>query len=227
LFFNINKLFLEDVRMGVKYLCLGLLLGVILPLVPAYGDTNILINPGFEDGTKGWEGRSCEIEAVTTPVHSGKGSARIHNRTETWQGIKQSLLGKVSDGSTYVISGWVKLEDSDFETVIISIEQTDDSGTNYINVATDTAVQGEWIELSGEFTLNASGKVTSLDVYFEGPEPNVAFYVDDVNVYGPAPSGKSDPNTPKQESKMSTSETQTVNINSSHQDALTRQREEF
>lgn len=213
--------------MGVKYLCLGLVLAVILPFVPAYGDTNVLVNPGFEDGTKGWEGRSCEIETVTTPVHSGKGSAKAYGRAETWQGIKQSLLGKVSEGSTYMISGWVKLESSDFETIIISIEQTDNSGTNYINVASDTAVKDDWIELSGEFTLNAGGEVTTLDVYFEGPEPNVVFFVDDVNVYGPAAAGKAAPEAPEKESKMSVSETQAANINCAGQAGIVRQREEF
>ncbi len=219
--------------MAVKYLCLGLLLAAVMSLASAYGDTNILVNPGFEDGTKGWEARSCKIEAVTTPVHSGKGSAKVYDRTETWQGIKQSLLGKMSDGSTYTISGWVKLENADFKTVIISIEQTDDNGTNYINVATDTAVKDDWIELSGEFTLNASGTLTTLDVYFEGPEPNVVFFVDDVNVYGPAPAGKAAPEAPKQENKISASEAQadvicdSAGINSTRQAALAQQRDEF
>jgi hypothetical protein len=223
--------FLEDMRMAVKYLCCGLLMTVILPLASAYGDTNVLVNPGFEDGTKGWEGRSCEIEAVTSPVHSGKGSAKVYGRTDAWQGIKQSILGKVSDGSTYQISGWVKLENADFETAILSIEQTDDSGTNYINVASDTAVKDEWIELSGEFTLNASGTLTTLDVYFEGPEPNVVFFVDDVNVYGPATADKPVPAAPKKENKITASEAQaevicdSAEINSMRQTALARHRD--
>ena len=164
-------------------------------------------------------------------VHSGKGSAKVYGRTDAWQGIKQSILGKVSDGSTYQISGWVKLENADFETAILSIEQTDDSGTNYINVASDTAVKDEWIELSGEFTLNASGTLTTLDVYFEGPEPNVVFFVDDVNVYGPATADKPVPAAPKKENKITASEAQaevicdSAEINSMRQTALARHRD--
>ena len=46
-----------------------LILSLLTALV--YGDTNILVNPGFEIGTDGWEGRNCAIEAVTSAVYSG------------------------------------------------------------------------------------------------------------------------------------------------------------
>ena len=43
-------------------------------------NTNILINPGFENGTDGWGGRGCEIKAITSVVHGGSGSAKALNR---------------------------------------------------------------------------------------------------------------------------------------------------
>ncbi|MCJ7778771.1 MAG: carbohydrate binding domain-containing protein, partial [Sedimentisphaerales bacterium] len=90
-----------------------------------YGDTNILVNPGFESGTDGWSGRSCQIEAVTTPVHSGSGSAKALGRSDTWQGISQSILGKMTAGKTYRIEGWVRLENSPSDTVVVSIDLRD------------------------------------------------------------------------------------------------------
>ena len=39
--------------------------------------------------------------------------------------------------------------------------------------------------MSGEFTLDVDGVLSTLDVYFEGPEPGVNFYVDDVKVLAP------------------------------------------
>jgi glucuronoarabinoxylan endo-1,4-beta-xylanase len=58
-------------------------------------------------------------------------------------------------------------------------------------VATAAATDSNWVQLSGNFTLDVNGGLTVLDVYFDGPGPDVNFYVDDVNVYGPAPIVKS------------------------------------
>lgn len=68
--------------MSSKGLCKSLFLLLFLSLASAYGDTNVLVNPGFENGTDGWSGRSCPIEAVTSPVHSGLGSAKASGRDE-------------------------------------------------------------------------------------------------------------------------------------------------
>ena len=185
----------------VKYLCSCLLLSLLVSFTPAFGDTNLLTNPGFENGTEGWSDRSCQIEAVTTPVHSGAKSVKVFGRTETWQGIKQSLLGKVTNGKTYKISAWVRLENSDADNIMISIEQADANGTNYKNVAKATANKTGWVELSGEFKLDANGTLETLDVYFEGPAPDINFFVDDVVVSGPeaTKAAPADPNAAKTE----------------------------
>jgi hypothetical protein len=173
--------------MHSKGLCKSLFLLLFLLLASAYGDTNVLVNPGFESGTDGWSGRNCAIEAVSTPVHSGSGSAKASGRDADWQGIKQSVFGKMVDGKTYQISGWVRLENATSDTIIVSVEQQDESGTSYHNVARATVTDSNWVQLSGNFTLNVNGTLSVLDVYFEGPAPGVNFFVDDVNVFGPEP----------------------------------------
>jgi len=152
-------------------------------------NTNILVNPGFESGTDGWAGRSCPIEPVKSIVHSGSGSAKALGREANWQGIRQSVYDTMTDGATYKISGWVRLDNAPSAQVLLSVEQQDDGGTNYHNIDTVTATDSDWVQLSGEFTLNVTGGLAVLDVYFDGPEPSVNFYVDDVVVYGPPPSG--------------------------------------
>jgi glucuronoarabinoxylan endo-1,4-beta-xylanase len=172
--------------MESKGLCKFLFLLVSLSLMSiSYGDTNILVNPGFESGIDSWDGRNCLIEAVTSPVHSGSSSVKASGRDENWQGVKQSVLGKMVDGKTYQIQGWVRLENASSDTVIVSIEQQDDAGTNYHNIATTMANDSNWVLLSGNFTLYVNGTLSVLDVYFEGPAADVNFYVDDANVYGP------------------------------------------
>jgi glucuronoarabinoxylan endo-1,4-beta-xylanase len=171
--------------------CKCLYITLFLPLFCAcvYGDTNILVNPGFEDGINRWSGRSCPIEAVTSPVHSGSGSARAYGRTDTWQGIRQSLLHTIVDGKTYQISAWVRVQNPsspDGDTIAVSMEQQDNSGTHYHNVASVTATDKDWTQITGDFTLHVEGTLFLLDVYFEGPGAGIHFFVDDVNVYGPA-----------------------------------------
>jgi O-glycosyl hydrolase len=158
---------------------------LFLPLASAGGDINILVNPGFETGTEGWTDRVCTIAAVASPAHSGSHSGKASARTATWQGIKQSLWGKVVEGKTYRISGWVRLANAPSATVALSVEQQDDDGTNYHNIATATATDSDWVQLSGDFTVQVKGTLSVLDVYFEGPPPGVDFYVDDASVYGP------------------------------------------
>ncbi len=148
-------------------------------------NTNILINPDFENGIEGWGGRGCPIEAVSTPVHSGSGGVKAFGREANWQGVRQSVFDTMTDGETYQISGWVRLENTPSAQVLLSVEQQDDSGTDYHNIDTVTATDSNWVQLSGSFTLDVSGGLSVLDVYFDGPSPEVNFFVDDVNVYGP------------------------------------------
>ncbi len=153
----------------------------------SHSNTNILINPGFEKETEGWAGRGCPIEAVSTPVHSGSGSVKATDRGASWQGVRQSVFDTMTDGKTYQISGWARLDNAPKDQLLLSVEQQDDSGTHYHNVATVTATDSNWVLLSGNFTLDVNGALTVLDVYFDGAAPGVNFYVDDVNVYGPKP----------------------------------------
>jgi len=172
--------------MSLNCLRKSLFLVFILSLACAYaGNKNVLVNPDFENGREGWFDRTCSIEAVTSPVHSGSGAARAFERGANWQGIKQSVFGSMEGGQTYKISGWIRLENAQSDSVALSVEQQDDSGTAYHNVASGTATNSDWILLSGEFTLNVRGTLSVLDVYFEGPQPGVNFFVDDANAYGP------------------------------------------
>jgi O-glycosyl hydrolase len=158
---------------------------IILSVSFIYSDNNILVNPGFERGRDGWNDRTCAIEHVTIPVHNGTGSGKAFDRFANWQGIKQSVYGKMVDGKTYKVSGWVRLDNAPSDTIAISFEQQDDGGTRYYGVARAAATDTAWTFLEGEFTLKVNGTLSVLDVYFEGPEPGVNFYVDEAVVYGP------------------------------------------
>lgn len=151
--------------------------------VPLYGEDNLLTNPGFETGTTtGWYSFGSTIAASANP-HTGAYSALVSDRTAGWSGIAQTLLGKLTDGQTCLVSGCVKLQNASSANVTITIKQTDDNGDHYYPVVyAMPCTNSGWTNLSNIFTLNATGTLTQLFMYFEGPDAGVNFYVDDVSV---------------------------------------------
>ncbi|MBL7184946.1 MAG: endo-1,4-beta-xylanase [Phycisphaerae bacterium] len=144
---------------------------------------NLLTNPGFEYGDKsGWVHYGCDMRATRDQAQSGNYSAYIYNRTESWQGPRQSVLGKLEDGKTYRISAWVRLDNTESDSVGLTVYQEDAAGTIYPHPQWTTGYRDRWVHLSGGFTLNATGSITGLDIYVEGPGPGVNFYVDDLSV---------------------------------------------
>lgn len=173
---------------GITNRQLFLLLLLSSSLMSARGEAveNLLVNPGFEEGTLGWNGRGCTF-STSTVSRSGSYSGYATDRNSTWQGIKQSVLNKMLPGETYTISAWMRLENASGDSIIVTIEQRDDRGVSYIRVDQETGHDSRWTRLSGRFTLDVVGILTTLDVYFEGPAEGVNFYLDDVEVLGRTP----------------------------------------
>jgi len=161
-------------------------LAVVLTLYIVFAQAavaeNILTNPGFESGTTGWFGIGCNFTTSTTVYRSGSRSGYANNRTNTWSSIRQSMLGKMQAGKTYLISGWMKLEGVSSSNINVTVVKTDGSGTSYTWVAWTTGYDNQWTKLDGSYTVNVTGTLTELAIYFEGPAAGVNYYLDDVNV---------------------------------------------
>jgi len=112
-------------------------------------------------------------------------------------------------GETYTISAWIKLDNSSSDQIIATIQRTDDHGTSYTRVDASTGYSNRWTHLSGRFTLDVVGVLTTLDFYFEGPAEGVNFYLDDVEVVGRVPEP---PEPPKPDANGS------VNMGTVHQE---------
>lgn len=192
--------------MNGKGIFLRLFFAVSLFLSVSYGDTNVLENPGFESGEAGWSARGGSFTTVTSPVYSGSYSGHASSRTADWQGIQQNMTGKMVEGKTYQVSGWVRTNTSTSSDVRISFQQTDGDGTNWHWAAVGTASDSGWTQITGSFTLNVTGTLSELLAYVEGPDSGIDIYLDDAVVYGPVP-GPVDPNA-----------TGVVDVNISHQE---------
>jgi hypothetical protein len=99
----------------------------------ASGGSNLLQNPGFEEGKKGWsKSPSAAIFVVTKTskyVHSGTWAASL-NRTDGVPGkiyIYQDVEGIIG-GMPYALSGWAYKDSPKFGSVYLEIQWWDSLG---------------------------------------------------------------------------------------------------
>jgi endo-1,4-beta-xylanase len=116
----------------------AVILILCLICMPVSAAVNVLTNPGFESGTTGWSGYGCTFTSTTALYRSGSQSGYATGRTATWNGIVQSLMGKMVAGKTYNVSGWIRLEGATNNPISVTIKKIDGSGTNYTHVSDST-----------------------------------------------------------------------------------------
>jgi len=146
---------------------------------------NLVTNPGFETGnTSGWFAFGTPTIAIeTSKVHSGACAAAVSNRTASYMGIAQSFVGILQSGQTYNVSAWVMAVSGGNQTMQLTMQKTDGSGTAYTAMASGSVSASGWTRLFGQYTYNPSGTVTALNFYAEMPSSATnSYYIDDVNL---------------------------------------------
>ncbi len=145
---------------------------------------NLLTNPGFEQGsTSGWfPFGPVTLSASTSQSRSGSWSGLVAGRTDTWNGAAQNIAALVTDGQVYRVQGWVRLANASSDNVQLTIKQIDGAGEVYTSIDAGAATDQGWFRLSGSYTLQITGSLTTLEMYFEGPAAGVDFYVDDARL---------------------------------------------
>src|SRR5579862_271513 len=164
-----------------------LLLGLLVTAGWSGQAQNLVTNPGFETGnTSGWFAfGSPTISVETSQVHSGTYACLVTNRTATYMGIAQSFVGVLTPGQTYNVSAWVRLVSGGNQTMQLTMQKIDGSGTSYTLIGSGSVPSSAWTQLSGQYTYNPSGTPSTLTFYAEVPSSsNAAYYIDDVNFSG-------------------------------------------
>src|SRR5271165_6041510 len=105
---------------------------------------NLAVNPGFESGsTASWFGfGSPTISTETAVVHSGSYAGMVTNRTATYMGIAQSFLGVLQTNQTYIVSVWLQLVTGPSQTVQVTAQKIDGSGTTYAAITSGAVSAG-------------------------------------------------------------------------------------
>jgi hypothetical protein len=108
----------------VTLLLILLLLAVIFPSLPPRvkaQETNLILNPGFEDGINAWhtsDGKVVFVPDVTT-LHTGSQSIQgIETSVGSLGRLYQDVSRKLSSGNQCQISGWIKTSNVNGQAVI-------------------------------------------------------------------------------------------------------------
>ncbi|HEY1917396.1 MAG TPA: glycosyl hydrolase family 18 protein [Streptosporangiaceae bacterium] len=169
--------FHRRLRFSLAALVPGALLAVLtVAAAPAASAaTNLLTNPGFEDGNlTGWTCSSTD-SVTTSPVHSG--SYALEGAVAGSDYAECSQVVSVQPSSSYSLSGWV-------EGAYVYIG---DSGTGTSDTSDWTPSATSWQQLSTSFSTGAS--TTSVAVYTHGWYGQGTYYADDLSLTGPPGSG--------------------------------------
>lgn len=145
---------------------------------------NLIQNPGFETGLAPWSSLGDAVLTQTAdPRHSGDFSARIGNRSATWQGPVQGVQGALLPGTAYRVSAWVRVGGGTPQPVELVFVQTDERGDVYRTAARTTAYPDRWVQ-AGDVYRHAedNGPVSRLDFFVQGPAAGVDLLVDDVEI---------------------------------------------
>ena len=158
-------------------------------------DDNIIKNGSFEKGEANWNGfEGGTIKIVDDAEGAKDGSKYIAaiNRDACAQGPSQNVSNKLSAGSTYVVSAWVKYDAKD-AVDSKSFNMTIQNGPDYKYrkvIKSATAKKGEWTQITGEYKMPDDAITNQNYIFFEtgwAPTPDktkdlMDFYVDNVTV---------------------------------------------
>ncbi|PWV97900.1 GH35 family endo-1,4-beta-xylanase [Paenibacillus cellulosilyticus] len=175
-------------KLGIAALGVVLAAAVIVPpsstLPVAHADT-VKLTSTFEDGTlQGWApriGSESVTLAGTAGARSGSQGMLVANRTATYQGASKDVLSQFTLGTSYTVTGYVKLTSGTANTnVTLSMQKTVGTTTTYENLATVSASASDWVKV--EATYRLSSAADALSIYFESAGATISFYVDDFSI---------------------------------------------
>ncbi|XP_048226932.1 endo-1,4-beta-xylanase 3 isoform X1 [Ricinus communis] len=155
----------------------------------AVGEDNIILNPRFGDGLNNWSSKGCKIELHESMVdgkiipQSGKVFASATERTEKWNGIEQEITGRVLHHVAYQVTAVVRIYSDNVTSAAVQATlwvQEQDLREEYLAIANLQVTDNDWVQLQGEFLLNASP--SRAIIYLEGPPPGTDILINSLNV---------------------------------------------
>ncbi|KAJ7966471.1 endo-1,4-beta-xylanase A-like [Quillaja saponaria] len=153
--------------------------------------TNILLNHDFSSGLQSWHTNCCNGFVVSAEsgcqgeelTKLGSNFAVVTNRQECWQGLEQDITGRISPGSTYMVSACVgvsgPLQGSADVLATLKLENHG-SATSYLFIGRTSVIKDRWGKLEGTFSL--STVPDRVVFYLEGPASGVDLLIHSVAI---------------------------------------------
>lgn len=150
---------------------------------------SIILNPNFEEGLNNWSGNCCKIVLRDSMGNgrivsqSGKVFAAATERTQSWNGIKQDITGKVQRKLAYDFTALVRIFGNGITNTTVKATlcvTAPDRKEEYIGVANVQATDKDWVELEGKFLLN--GSASRVVIYIEGPPSGTDILVNSIAI---------------------------------------------
>lgn len=179
-------------RNGWKRVCAVVLAAAMtLTMVPANvhaeGEKKEFYKNGFEDGAyMGIQDRGASMEISTSVHHDvGNNSLSVKKRSATWHGVLLPLVKYLISGNTYDFKAYVRQDSGSVQAIDMGMQYKGADGvTQYPTVAkSENCVSGEWVELSGSFTVPETSD--EIGLFFQCSSSGTAeFYIDDLSISG-------------------------------------------
>ncbi|MCO5578859.1 hypothetical protein L7F22_032706 [Adiantum nelumboides] len=153
-------------------------------------DVNIVFNPNFKLGLRGWKSNCCNAH-VSSGKPPGDGNSEtteahlacaVTHRTEIWQGLEQELTPRLKENLNYRITVLVRILNTPTMADVRATLRVETPGaeTKYLPLGKIKASNSSWSELQGQFFLISIPKKAVF--YIEGPPPGVDFLVKYVDI---------------------------------------------
>lgn len=144
-----------------------------------------LMQDTFETRYGSWKGVGSTITITSDEAHGGTKSLYVHDRTASWGAPRCSMTGILAAGKTYEFQASAMFPGSGSQQFALKMIYTDSSGTDhYDNITYKQANAGEWVTLSGSYTVPNGATGMILYVELPGANTDQGYYIDDVLVRG-------------------------------------------
>ena len=153
-------------------------------VLPARGD-NLVSNGDFAAGSDGWSA-SGGVLAVEVAADGRAGSAACASgRTDVSHGLLQAgLLDRLSAGGPLAFTAWARLRGATSGNVVAALVINESAAEpRVVNVASRTAGDAGWGELTGTISLGFTATPTTIDLLISGPAAGVELCVASVELH--------------------------------------------
>ena len=147
----------------IQFALLVSVLTLAIGIPTARAQTNRIVNPEFDNSTQSWWTPGNGRLNIVADSFRGNNACRVTGRNEVWDGMAQTLLGKLDVGKDYHFSCYVKTIGVPTGEMRLEIAQEDDRPDPvYLQIGKALANDQRWTLLQGGFQLESNGPLKSL-----------------------------------------------------------------